>query len=36
MRTLLLGKQDVSEVLDMKACIGICERAYSAMSEGQC
>lgn len=35
MRTLLLGKQDVSEVLDMRTCIDICERAYVAMSEGR-
>jgi alanine dehydrogenase len=34
LRTLLLGKKDVSDVLDMRRCIGICEKAYVALSEG--
>lgn len=34
MRTLLLGKQEVSEALNMKKCIDLCEKAYVLASEG--
>jgi len=35
MKTLLLGKNDVSEALDMKKCIDICERVFILAKEGR-
>ncbi len=35
MKTLLLGKQEVSEAINMKKCIDICERAFVLAKEGR-
>ena len=35
MKTLILEKNDVSEVMNMKKCIDICEKAFALTSEGK-
>lgn len=35
MRTLLLGRPEVSEALNMKKCIDLCEKAFVLASEGR-
>lgn len=35
MKTLILGKQDISSIINMKKCIDLCEKAFVLTTEGK-